>query len=122
MVGVGATTALVQAYFDGAFQTSAANNPTATAPGVQPVFNSFNSASLTGNTTAGFIHYGALWRRKITSAEAMQLHKDPYCFLIYPEDEMFATLVGVAAATTSEDRFHQPWSSVGRRYAIIAAG
>ncbi len=44
MVGVGATTALVQAYFDGAFQTSAANNPTATAPGVQPVFNSFNSA------------------------------------------------------------------------------
>lgn len=45
--------------------------------------------------------YFAAWRRALTPAETLQLHLDPYCFLIFPEDEIFATLVGAAAATAA---------------------
>lgn len=74
------------------------------------------------NGYQGWVYYGAFWNRLLTQAEATLLHLNPYCFLIYPEDDIFAELVGVTAATTSEDQWHQGWSNVGRRYAIIGAG
>jgi len=48
----------------------------------------------------GFIFYGATWRgRKLSTAEAKYLGNDPWCLLWYPEDEIFATLVGGGAPT-----------------------
>lgn len=44
---------------------------------------------------AGFVPFFACWDRRLSAAEMLQVHNDPYCFLIYPEDEMFAMLVGV---------------------------
>jgi hypothetical protein len=41
---------------------------------------------------------GYFWNRDLTALEVKQLHDDPYCFLIYPEDEIFSTLVGGAGA------------------------
>lgn len=70
----------------------------------------------------GQIYWSAFWNRKLTQQEALQLYLDPYCFLIYPEDEVFAELVGVTAVTTSEDQWHQEWSSIGRRIHIIGTG
>lgn len=49
----------------------------------------------------GSVFWGGTWNRSLTDAEALQLHLDPYCFLIYPEDEMFAMLVGAAAAAVT---------------------
>lgn len=45
----------------------------------------------------GIIPFAAIWNRALTSGEILQLYLDPYCFLIYPEDEMLATMVGVTA-------------------------
>jgi hypothetical protein len=45
----------------------------------------------------GQVFWGGLWDRALTAAEVAVLHQDPYCFLWYPEDDLFATvLVGVA--------------------------
>lgn len=49
----------------------------------------------------GIIPFAAIWTRALTSAELLQLNLDPYCFLIYPEDTIFATLVGSSSATPS---------------------
>lgn len=49
------------------------------------------------------IHYGAIWeKRALTAAEARLLHDDPYCFLIYPEDEIFGCYVGALADITGD--------------------
>jgi len=46
------------------------------------------------------IYWGAFWSRALNANEVAQLWKDPYCFLIYPEDDIFAELVGTSAAFT----------------------
>lgn len=69
--------------------------------GVRPEFNGFGGSGAGSSTVHfdGFIYYSACWKlRALTAIEARQLHDDPWCFLIYPEDEMFATLVGVVVA------------------------
>jgi hypothetical protein len=57
------------------------------------------SASAT-ESNAAIVYFGAVWLRALSATEAAQLYQDPYCFLIYPEDEMFATLVGIATITS----------------------
>ena len=36
----------------------------------------------------GLNYYGAIWNRALSAAEILQLHLDPYCFLLPPEQEM----------------------------------
>ncbi len=47
------------------------------------------------------------WDRALSAAEVLQWSLDPYCFLIYPEDEMFATLVGAVGAAANIP--YNPW-------------
>jgi hypothetical protein len=43
----------------------------------------------------GTIFYGAAWKnRALTAAEVRLLHQDPWCLLVYAEDEAFNTLKG----------------------------
>lgn len=51
----------------------------------------------------GFV-YG--WTRTLSDAEVAQVTSDPYCFLTFPEDDVFAMLVGRAAGTT----FQPSWA------------
>lgn len=122
LLGVNTSATSQNIYFDGALKTTTALTATFATTTCAPCFNTSQAGGSPVNGVSGWVYYGALWNRKISQGSARLLHDDPYCFLIYPEDEMFASLVGVTAATTSEDEWHQPWSSVGRRVAIIAAG
>jgi hypothetical protein len=108
-------------YFDGKLATTATLTATVTTTTAQPCFNSNSSGAAGGNFIAGWVYYGIVWDRTITAQEARKLHDDPWCFLIYPEDEMFATLVGTTAAAFNPANsliYHQ-WSSVGRKINII---
>lgn len=44
----------------------------------------------------GFLPFYAGWLKALTPTEFKQIHDDPYCFLIYPEDEIFASIVGTS--------------------------
>lgn len=69
-----------------------------------------NSATSGGSTAlispgglsqeTGSMPFYAAWNRQLTATELKNLHDDPYCFLVYPEDMMFASLVGVVAAVS----------------------
>lgn len=95
-------------YFDGAL---AGTGSVSSIDSIPANTNSTTKVGLgavgqSGNTTfwAGSIPFGALWAaRIITAGDALLLHQDPWCFLIYPEDDMFSTLVGTTppAAPTS---------------------
>jgi hypothetical protein len=62
----------------------------------------FNCLATNGNLTTGaanaFIPFFAYWNRYLTAYEAWLLHNDPWCFLIYPEEEDVAVGTVVAAA------------------------
>lgn len=47
-------------------------------------------------TNAGCL-IGMIWGRVLTATEMLRLHFDPYCFLIFPEDRVFASLARAAA-------------------------
>lgn len=87
-------------YANGALDKSVTGITTTLAVGTSQVM--FNSAQ--ANTQAfggglnGFLPYFAIWNNRVlTAADWRQLHDDPYCFLIYPEDEIFASLIGLQA-------------------------
>lgn len=101
-LGVGVSAFVGAIYVDGALSISAATtiNAAATAGAVPSFFGLRSSAAQ--QFVSGTIYYGALWKnRALTAAEARLLHDDPYCFLIYPEDEMFAELVGAVAVASA---------------------
>lgn len=93
-------------YFDGALAGTgsvssidgvAANTNTTTKIGLGAVGQS-------GNTTfwAGQIPFGALWAlRIISAADVRDLQVNPWDHLIYPEDEIADTIVGVASGAVS---------------------
>lgn len=91
-------------YFDGKLDTSVSAITTTNATTGQQVNLNSSTANAQnfGGGLNGYIYYWAGWNRILTAGEASLLHADPYCFLIYPEDEIFATLVGttVVAAVT----------------------
>lgn len=64
----------------------------------------------------GSVFYGALWNRVLTAAEALQLHLDPYCFLIPAEAEMPALFVSGGAAAASLTPFRRPMRPFQRRF------
>lgn len=41
-----------------------------------------------------YINFVALYERPLTQIESLNLSKDPYGFLIFPEDEIFAEMIG----------------------------
>jgi hypothetical protein len=89
---------------------------TSVATSCVPVINSDSSGAVfyVGGGVAGlcgYLFYGAFWKRPLTAGEVLQLHEDPYCFLIYPEDEIFAMLVGASAAAGYVP--YNPWPQLG---------
>lgn len=96
LLGVALTGTTTACYVDGALSISPSVTTTGAAtPTALPTFH--GSRNLAVAVMGGFIYYGALWKnRALTASEARLLHDDPYCFLIYPEDEMFESLVGVS--------------------------
>jgi hypothetical protein len=46
-----------------------------------------------GAATGATIYMYACWVRALTQAEAALLSTDPYCFLIWPEDDLYARLM-----------------------------
>jgi len=105
LLSTAASGTAVQYYMDssGYFEV---NNLTAVAPGLNTsltaqiiIADSRTSGTPANNFFNGWVHYGCSWSQRIlTKAEAVSLQNDPWQFLIWPEDEMFATLVGVTAA------------------------
>lgn len=52
---------------------------------------------------------GCFWNRVLTDAEMAELHADPYRFLVYAEDELWAEMLrGVVAAGGASDPFWLP--------------
>jgi len=72
-----------------ALPISSANSKVVLNQGIDAVNRSPNA-----DCTAAYI-----WSRELTGVELKLLHDDPYCFLIYPEDEIFSRLVGGVAVT-----------------------
>lgn len=58
------------------------------------------SAAASNVPFPGYVFYGAFWRRELTDADAEMLHADPYCFLEYPEDDIFSTYVSLGTNIT----------------------
>ena len=113
-VGTNTAASAQQTYFDGKPLTTTATATAVASTVGQPMFNSLAPATANAsNGVNGWIFYGAVWNRTLTANEAFILHNDPYCFLIYPQDEIFATLQGHFPA------FRQPWTTTGRKINII---
>lgn len=108
-------------YCDGVLdQSPSGSNVISDAMGATNTYTCFNTktnSSLGSGGINGFIYYQASWKRTLTATEARLLHDDPYCFLIYPEDEIFATLVGVAAGATID--FRTQFSSIKKIVRVI---
>jgi hypothetical protein len=60
-----------------------------------------STASGSGSPGTFLCPYMGVWLRVLSAVEMRLLHDDPYCFLIYPEDEIFSLLVGGAGAPPS---------------------
>jgi hypothetical protein len=99
MSGVtGTATQYSNGVFDTTFSGFVSDNGAVTNGQIMYNTASINSGQTFGNSINGFVYYFAMWGRAISASEALLLHEDPYCFLIYPEDEMFATLIGAASS------------------------
>lgn len=95
------TSATQIGYFDGVNVGSGTQSNISGETDLEPIFGAFqtNATVGDGDGVLGQMYYGAVWNRPLTAREALQLHLDPYCFLIYPEDELF--IVGVTAGGTA---------------------
>jgi hypothetical protein len=84
---------------------------------LQPCINCFAPSSAGGGSNFdGAILWAGIWQNRIFSqAEARQLADDPWCLLIYPEDEIAATLVGATAAGFT-------WSETGEALRMLPKG
>ncbi len=116
VIGNAATSTTGSVYVDGKQDgTFSGNTTTFTSSTYQLLYNHIFVGGNSGSGGInGFVYYVAQWNRTLTAAEASLLHGDPYCLLIYPEDEMFATLVGVTPSATI-------WVPQGDNNALIAA-
>lgn len=100
-LGVATSSTACIDYYDGKQIGTNAVGGNFTQTTAQFMFNAFDPGTLVNEGYIGFVYYGAYWKdRALTAADAAQLHADPYCFLIYPEDEIFAMLLYAAAIDT----------------------
>lgn len=59
------------------------------------------SRSSPGEDFTGDQLWNGLWNRALTSVEKERLRLDPFCFLIWPEDDLFALMVAAGTAAYS---------------------
>lgn len=101
IVGTCTGAATQNLYLDGKLAGTQALTSAFNGAAGQMVFNSAASTVANfNNQIVGWVYYGIQWSRMITAQEAFLLHNDPYCFLIYPEDEIWASLTGSTVAPT----------------------
>lgn len=81
-------------YVDGVLKdTTAASSGTFSYSGAETVsFGTYKGVLSRQANCTGLI--GVMWNRQISPAEAAYLNSNPYDFLIYPEDDMFAEIQG----------------------------
>lgn len=48
----------------------------------------------------------SIWNRALSSNEILSLHNNPYQFLDYPQDDIFAELIGVSTVAASQPHRH----------------
>lgn len=97
IVGVSSSPAGAQSiYMNGSLAgtTSQATNVLGPRAGSQINIHGWGSGGTVNDPMTGFTYWGGIWAKALSPADALQLYLDPYCLLTYPEDEMFATLVG----------------------------
>jgi hypothetical protein len=98
---VAATTASADLYSEGLFDNTFSASTTVfnadTTAQIMYSTASINAGQTFGNGLNGFVPYFAMWGRALSAAEFLLLKEDPFCFLIYPEDD--AALVGVSGGT-----------------------
>lgn len=111
-VGANTSATAQSLYFDGKLAATTALTASLSTTTSQPAFNTNSASAGGGNNIVGWVYYGILWNRTVTAAEALLLHQDPYCFLIYPEDDIFA--LGVGSAFT--------WSQTSDEQLLIPRG
>jgi hypothetical protein len=91
LVGVNTGTNAQTFYLDGAVAATTTTTNTSGHTEAGPCFNNFTRGSIPGgNGIVGWIYYGAHWNRSLSATEAKLLHDDPYCFLVFPQDLVFA--------------------------------
>ena len=127
LLGVATATSTSQFYVDGKLNLSqTATSVVSTVATRFPGYGGLDSVATSQPIFSGFIYYGAIWKnRALSQAEAVQLHTDPYCFLIWPEEDVFwGQRVGTTGPppNVTEDMYHQPWSTVGRKIFISDSG
>jgi hypothetical protein len=98
-LGVATSSTTLNLYVDGKLDSSPTGTTTTfTSSTLQPVINSILIASSSVSGASNFVYFYAIWQaRALSAADARLLHNDPYCFLIFPEDDVFALLKGTAA-------------------------
>jgi hypothetical protein len=98
-------------YIDGALALATAASTTGgSMTGARMAFHGYRNAA-GQNVPGGSVYFGVVWKgRALTAAEARLLHDNPYCFLIYPEDELFDTVGGggLVAITGTVDLLEAP--------------
>ena len=89
-------------FFDGAQQGSTtAITPAGIATADNIIFGD-NILTSKDSPFGGTIHYGAFWNVARPASDALQLHLDPYCFLLPPEAEL-PVLKGVTTFSVTTD-------------------
>ena len=62
-------------------------------------YDTFDAANCFFTTASDRIYAAFIWDRKLSPSEMQAISADPYCFLIWSDDDLFASmLVGVASA------------------------
>lgn len=106
-----ATSTILNVYFDGVLIASPTGSLTHTATDVRA--NIGNGGGVGGDGFAGFIYWMAAWDgRVLSNTEHSYLNADPYCFLIYPEDEMFSSMYGSAIASLWIPPYGGPYNRI----------
>lgn len=101
---VAATSASADQYSNGVYDNtfSASTSTSGAVTNAQIMYNTaFSNSGLFGGSFNGVIPAFAMWGRALSANEMLLLHQDPYCFLIYPEDEVLEPRVGIAAAVAA---------------------
>lgn len=84
----GAGTSTLTLYLNGAATTSVGSITPASVNTNDVIGYGTTSSAGTQNSFNGLVFYGAFWGRVLSAPETLQLHLDPYCFLLFDLDEI----------------------------------
>jgi hypothetical protein len=100
-------------WINGAKDNSTAFSSTLTGLTTTPAIGAHNGPTVW--YWRGVIYCWYYWNRALTDAEMLRLALDPFGFMIYPEDDIFATLVGSSVTPPSSVVYRRTLSSLGTR-------